>query len=333
MKDLTPVPSTEKPSRQALNLELYRTLYMIRSAEEGIRKHYHEDEMKTPMHMSMGEEAIVTGVLHALGEDSQAFGSYRSHALYLAKTGDIEGFFAEMYGKATGPAGGKAGSMHLNSPEHGLLCCAAVVASTIPLAVGAAFANKTLSTGRLTAVFFGDGAMDAGVFWESLNSACVMQVPLMFVCEDNDLAVHTRRTQRQGFRSSAQVVSQFDCGVFESDSTDVEHVCSIASEAVAEMRRTGRPVFLRLKWYRYLEHVGINEDFDAGYRHRQEYLDWLKVDPIALQRGKLIAEGWSSEGKVRELEREVDLRVERGIQAAKAAPVSAGEELFGGLFA
>jgi pyruvate dehydrogenase E1 component alpha subunit len=327
------VTSIEESSRKALNLELYRTLYMIRSAELGIRKYYHEDEMKTPMHMSMGEEAIVTGVLRALGEDSQAFGSYRSHALYLAKTGDIEGFFAEMYGKATGPARGKAGSMHLSSPEHGLLCCAAVVASTIPLAVGAAFANKTRNTRRLTAVFFGDGAMDAGVFWESLNSACVMRIPVVFVCEDNDLAVHTGRSHRQGFRSSMQVVSQFDCAAFESDSTDVEHIYKTASQAVAEMQRTGRPVFLRLKWYRYLEHVGVNEDFDAGYRTRQEYLDWLRVDPIALQRAKLVAEGWSSEGEARELERGIDERVERAIQGAKRAPISARDELFKGLFA
>ncbi len=334
MRIQTPVPSTAATTpRASLNIELYRRLYLIRSAETGIRKYYHEDGMKTPMHMSMGEEAIVTGVCHALGQDSQVFGSYRSHALYLTKTQDTDGFFAEMYGRITGPARGKAGSMHMSSPEHGLMCCAAVVASTIPLAVGTAYANKVRSTGRLTAAFFGDGAMDAGVFWESLNSACVMRVPMAFVCEDNDLAVHTSRRHRQGFTSATQVVSQFDCAVFESDSTDAEEICSIAAQASEEMRRSSRPAFLRFKWYRYLEHVGINEDFDAGYRSKDEYLEWLKVDPIALQRAKLAREGWLLEAGIKEIEQTIDQQVERSIQAAKAASYSDKDELFKGLFA
>jgi TPP-dependent pyruvate/acetoin dehydrogenase alpha subunit len=334
MKTKTPFPPAAAPAtRAALNTDLYRTLYLIRSAETGIRKYYHEDGMKTPMHMSMGEEAIVAGVCHALGQDCQAFGSYRSHALYLAKTRDTDGFYAEMYGKVTGPARGKAGSMHMSSPEHGLMCCAAVVASTIPLAVGTAYANKVRNTGRLTAVFFGDGAMDAGVFWESLNSACVLRVPVAFVCEDNDFAVHTPRRHRQGFASAAQVASQFDCAVYESDSTDVEEIHRIATQAATEMRGSGRPAFLRLKWYRYLEHVGINEDFDAGYRSKDEFLEWLKVDPIALQRTKILRENWIEEGKLKEIEHSVDQQVERSIQSAKSAPFSGKGELFEGLFA
>lgn len=328
-----PVSSaTDSASRLALNVDLYRYLYLIRSAEAGIRKYYHEDDMKTPMHMSMGEEAIVAGVCHALGQDSQVFGSYRSHALYLAKTGDADGFFAEMYGKVTGPARGKAGSMHMSSPDHGLMCCAAVVASTIPLAVGTAFANKVGNTGRLTAVFFGDGAMDAGVFWESLNSASLMRLPIAFVCEDNDLAVHTARRHRQGFASAAQAASQFNCAVFESDSTDVEEIHRIATQAAKEMRRGARPAFLRFKWYRYLEHVGVNEDFDAGYRSRDECLEWLKLDPVTVQRGKLIREGWMSTDDIKEFEQTIDEQVESSIRAAKTAPFSGKDELYEGLF-
>jgi TPP-dependent pyruvate/acetoin dehydrogenase alpha subunit len=283
--------------------------------------------MKTPMHMSMGEEAICVGVCQALGPNSQALGSYRSHALYLAKTGETDGFFAEMYGKATGVARGKAGSMHLSSPEHGLLCCAAVVASTISVAVGAAFANKQQKNGRVVAAFFGDGAMDAGVFWESLNAACVMRLPVLFVCEDNDLAVHTRRAHRHGYRSPEAVVSQFDCNVFTTDSTDVEEIHRVAQQALAAMRESGKPGFLRLRWYRYLEHVGVNEDFDAGYRSRQEYEEWLKVDPVAVQRKKL------TEDAARRIEAEIDAQVARSIAAAKAAPFAPADELYRGLFA
>ena len=272
---------------------------MIRAAENAIRKYYGEDDMKTPMHMSMGEEANIVGVCGALGPGGQAFGTYRSHALYLAMTGETDGFFAEMYGRVTGVARGKAGSMHMSAPESGLLCCAAIVGSTIPLAMGAAFANKMQRTGRPTAAFLGDGAMDAGGFWESLNGACLMKLPIMFVCGDNDLAVHTRRQRRHGFRSPTDVAAQFDCAVYESTSTDAEEIFRIAQAALAEMRATGRPAFLHLKWYRYLEHVGINEDFDAGYRSKDEYFDWLKRDPIALQREQA-GRGWFGRERVKD---------------------------------
>lgn len=316
-----------------LNIEFYRSLYLIRAAESAIRKYYHEDDMKTPMHMSMGEEAIIVGACHALGADGQVFGSYRSHALYLTKAAETDRFFAEMYGKVTGVARGKAGSMHMSTPENGLLCNAAVVASTIPLAIGAAFANKMQHTGRATAVFFGDGAMDAGVFWESLNGACLMKLPVMFVCEDNDFAVHTRRRDRQGFRSATEVARQFDCGVFYSDSTDVEEIYRVTCLALDDMRNTGRPAFLRFKWYRYLEHVGINEDFDAGYRSKDEFLEWLKRDPVLLQRNKLLEKGWLADHLLTAIEEGINAQVERSVALAKSAPFSTKDELFSGLFA
>ena len=126
----------------ALNLELYKKLYLIRRSEEKIIEHYPEDEMKTPMHMSMGEEAIAAGVCQALKKEDQVFGTYRSHATYLAKTQDIDNFFAELYGKNASLLKGKGGSMHLCAPDHGHLGTSAIVGNIIPVAVGAAFANK-----------------------------------------------------------------------------------------------------------------------------------------------------------------------------------------------
>jgi len=126
-------------------LEIYRKLYLIRRSEEIIIEHYKENDMKTPMHMSMGEEAIVVGVLAALHKRDQVFGTYRSHGLYIAKTGETDKFFAELYGKVTGVARGRAGSMHLASPEYGMMLTSAVVGTTIPVAVGGALANKIRS--------------------------------------------------------------------------------------------------------------------------------------------------------------------------------------------
>jgi TPP-dependent pyruvate/acetoin dehydrogenase alpha subunit len=129
------------------------------------------------------------------------------------------------------------------------------------------------------------------------------------------------------------VASQFDCDTYESDSTDAEEIHTLATEAAEKMRSTKRPAFLRLRWYRYLEHVGINEDFDAGYRSREDFLKWQKVDPIALQRRKLLQHRLISEGGIKELEATLDRQVEAGVQSAKAAPLSDSSEVFAGLFA
>ena len=309
-----------------LNIELYRKLYLIRRAEDSIRRNYFDDKMKTPMHMSTGGEAICTGVCHALAPGDQIMGTYRSHGIYLAKSGETDRFFAEMYGKATGMAKGKAGSMHLTSPESGLICTSAIVGTTIPVAVGAAYANKMQKNGRAVAVFFGDGAIDEGVFWESLNSACVMKLPVLFVCEDNDIAVHIPGRERHGYRSINEIVERFDCTVFISDSTDAEVIHNLTLDALKAMRESGKPSFMHLKYFRYLEHVGVNEDFNQGYRDRAEYEKWRKLDPVETQRAKLLK--WLKEDEIKTIESEIDARIEDSVRKADAAPFSGPNALY-----
>ena len=312
-------------------LDLYRKMYQIRRAEELIIEHYHEDEMKTPMHMSMGQEAVAVGVCHALGPQGQVFGFYRSHAMFLAKTDDLERFFGELYGRVTGTAHGKSGSMHLAATEKGLMCTSAVVGSSIPLAVGAAFANKQKRNNVIACAHFGDGAVDEGVFWESLNVACVMKLPVLFVCEDNGLAVHTAGNARQGYKSITSIVSNFECSVSHEDTTDVEAIRDLALKAVDSIRSTQRPAFLHIKCYRYLEHVGIAQDFDAGYRSEAEFVEWKKRDPLLVQRKKVLSAGLSEED-VRHAEMLVDDRIRLSIQKAKDAPFPDAEELYTGIF-
>jgi len=310
-----------------INLALYKKVYLIRKAEEKIREHYYEDEMKTPMHMSMGEEAIAVGVCHALKAEGQIFGTYRSHAIYLAKTGDTDNFFAEMYGKDTSLQKGKGGSMHLCAPELGFMGTSAIVGSIIPVAVGAAFANKRKGNHKLVAVFFGDGATDEGVFWESLNVACLMKLPLLFVCEDNGLAVHTPKSRRHGHNSITDVVSQFNCNVRKEVTTDVELIYELTCKAIKLTEETRRPSFLHLKYYRYLEHVGVNEDFDAGYRSRDEFEEWYKIDPVNLQRKKLLESGYN-EAEIQKMERHIDAQIEKSIKLAQKAPFPDRSELY-----
>lgn len=307
-------------------LEIYKKLYLIRKAEELIIKHYRDDGMKTPMHMSMGEEAIVVGVVAALQKRDQVFGTYRSHGLYLAKTDDTDKFFAELYGKATGSARGKAGSMHLALPEKRMMVNSAVVGTTIPVAVGAALANKFLKNKKVAVSFFGDGAVNEGAFWESLNFACLKKLPILFVCEDNDFAIHSPNRERIGYKSLAQVVSQFYCHVASDDTTDVFEIYKITREMLKKMKQTGKPGFLHLKYYRYLEHVGVDEDFHFGYRPRQEFLKWKRKDPLIVARKHLVNKG-VKESDITTSENIIDRFLTNGLNKAQKAPYPKDAEL------
>jgi TPP-dependent pyruvate/acetoin dehydrogenase alpha subunit len=329
---LAPTEFTTSASSD-LSWQLYQSLYLIRKSEEYIIRHYPEDEMKTPMHMSMGQEAIPVGVCAALGDTADIFNSYRSHAPFLARTGNVEGFFAELYGRITGPAGGKAGSMHVSDPDAGHLCSTAIVSSGIPVAVGAAYAAKAQRSGRKAVAFFGDGAVDEGNFWESLNVACSMKLPIVFVCEDNGLAVHTEKATRHGYRSLADTVKQFECVVASDDSNDVERIAQITAEAVREAEHKACPVFLVFQCYRYLEHVGINYDFHEGYRDEAEYKRWLgEKDCLAMQRERLSKRGVAAT-EIASLEAEIEQRVQKAVSLAKQAPLPPLSDLYKGVFA
>jgi TPP-dependent pyruvate/acetoin dehydrogenase alpha subunit len=325
------LPETRAGEIDMLDQDLYQKLYLARRAEEKIREHYMEDEMKTPMHMSMGEEAIAVGVCQALKAGDQVFATYRSHAIYLAKTQNIDDFFAEMYGKDTALLKGKGGSMHMCAPESGFMGTSAIVASIIPVAIGAAFANKQQGNSKLVVVFFGDGALDEGAFWESLNTACLMKLPILFVCEDNGLAVHTPTSKRQGYASITDIVSRFNCNLLKENTTDAEVIYKLTKKATKLIRTTQMPCFMHLRYYRYLEHVGVNEDFDAGYRSRAEFEEWYKKDPINLQRKKLLQQGIREE-EIIKLEKEIDNKIEKSVRLAKEAPFAEVSELYNEVF-
>lgn len=314
-----------------LNTELYKKLYLIRTAEKKIQEYYPQDKMKTPMHMSMGEEAIVVGICQALKKEDHVFGSCRSHGLYLAKTGETDQFFAEMYGKVTGGAKGKAGSMHLSAPEMGLMGVMAIVAGGIPVAVGVAFANKRQKNNKIAAIFFGDGAIEEGCFWESLNVACLMKLPILFICEDNRFAKNTPDIKRHGYKNISEIVSKFDCNVFEEESTDAEVIYNLTRRAIDLMSANGMPCFLHLRYYRYLEHVGVNEYFNEEYRLREEFEKWKEKDPIDLQRKKLLVLGMA-EDNIKKIEKEIDDKIGISVDLADKAPFAEISEVYKDVF-
>lgn len=294
---------------------LLRQTLLIRRVEEEIVRRYPSDKIQSPVHLSIGQEAASVGVCSALQLSDVIFGNYRGHALYLAKGGSLNAMIAELYGKKTGCAGGKGGSMHLCAPEVGLMGASAVVASTIPHAVGYALSQKRRQTGVLTTVMFGDGALEEGVFHESMNLAALRNAPVLFVCENNGLAVHNDQVNRQSFKVQ-KLVTAYDVPYFHAENgQDPFAVRTITMEA-ANLARTNGPAFLEIDTFRAMEHVGPGEDWEAGYRLVGEREEWMRSDPL-----------FTSKSLVQELEPDILKEIETAFAFAEASPYPDDEDL------
>lgn len=261
---------------------LFRMALRIRLVEERIIDLYPSDRIQSPVHLSIGQEGPSVCLCDALAPADPVFGTYRSHALYLAKGGDLAQMFRELCGRLGGPSKGKAGSMHLAAPEVGMMGSSAVVASNLPHAVGAALAAKRRNTGQVCVAAFGDGATEEGVAHESLNFASLHGLPVLFFCENNDLAVHSRRAARQSYDLCAWAAGYGIATLRIAESWDLVAGRAALARAVAQIRETGRPVFVEILTYRYKEHVGPGDDFGAGYRSRDELARWRERDPLIL---------------------------------------------------
>lgn len=306
-------------------LQLFRDIYLVRRAEEKIREEYRSDAMKTPVHLHIGAEAICAGVLAALPKGIRVFGTYRNHGLYLPLTQDPDSFFAELYGRVGGCAAGKAGSMHLTSPEHGLFLTSAVVATTIPVAVGAAFAHAYRGEKAPVAVFFGDGAMEEGAFWESLNFACLHKLRVFFICEDNGLAIHTPLTSRQGYKSISDIAAAFHCYHATRDGHDPETVYEVTRDLLAKMEKDPKPCFLHFPYFRYLEHVGVGEDFGAGYRPKPAPSELERLDPLKAAE-RMAAKYGISAKELDAVRSEVEAKLSGAVDKARTAEFPDEEE-------
>ncbi|SBW01428.1 putative pyruvate dehydrogenase E1 component, alpha subunit [uncultured Alphaproteobacteria bacterium] len=259
---------------------LFRAAMRIRLVEERIIDLYPSDLIQSPVHLSIGQEGPSVCLCDALQASDPVFGTYRSHALYLAKGGDLAAMFRELCGRLGGPSKGKAGSMHLAAPEVGFMGSSAVVASNLPHAVGAALAAKRRGTGQVCVAAFGDGATEEGVAHESLNFAALHALPVLFFCENNDLAVHSRRAARQSYDLCGWAAGYGIDTVRIAESWDFVATRATLAETIARIRETGRPAFVEILTYRYKEHVGPGEDFGAGYRGRDEAAWWQARDPL-----------------------------------------------------
>ena len=305
----------------------YRSLYLIRRVEEEIAAVYPTDKIKSPVHLSIGQEAVSVGVCEALGRDDVVFGTYRSHALYLAKGGDLPKMIAELYGKLDGCAKGKGGSMHLIDVAARVMGASAVVGTTIPQAVGFAYALKLQRKDSVVVSVFGDGAVDEGVFHESLNFAALKSLPIIFVCENNFYAIHTHQLQRQKLGNICERARVHGMPAEQIPDNDVVGIYEKMNEAVGRLR-SGQPgpFFFECLTYRLKEHVGPSEDFQLGYRRREEAEPWIKTDPIKQLGDRLDPQ------RRREIETAVEAEIRDAFAFAERSPFPQAAELYTDVF-
>lgn len=302
-------------------LRMHRDMLRIRLVEEDIADRYKEQEMRCPVHLSIGQEAAAVGVCHALRHTDRAFSTHRCHSHYLAMGGDLNAMLAEIYGKAAGCIGGRGGSMHLTDPAKGMIASVPIVASSIPLAVGAALAAQIDGTQDVGIAFFGDASVEEGVFHESANFASLRKLPVLFVCENNLYSVYTPLNERQPPRPLGELARGHGMSFASADGNDVTAVFKAAESAVERARGGGGPTFLLFDTYRWREHCGPNFDNHIGYRTEAEYEIWRTRCPIEISRGKLQSQKLLTLADEEAMRAELKHEIDAAFTFARAAPL------------
>ncbi len=299
------------------SVSLYRSMLRIRRVEEALAARYAEQEMRCPMHLCIGQEAIAAGVCAALERSDSVFSNHRAHGHYLAKGGNLNRMIAELYGCSTGCCGGRGGSMHLIDLSVGFMGSTPIVGGTVPLAVGVAWA-ATLKAGREVVVaFFGDGCFEEGVVHESMNFAALHKLPVIFVCEDNDFSVYTRRDARQPDRPIHEVAAAHGLRAASGNGSDVDEVFGLATEAVDRARLGEGPQFLEFRTYRWREHCGPNFDDEFDYRSEHEIKKGLSECPVDFYKSRLALTPGQEESLIDSLEKEIKKEIDAAFRFAQ----------------
>lgn len=306
---------------------LYRSMYLIRRVEEEIIRLYPSDKIKSPVHLSIGQEAVSAAVCDHLAREDYVFGTYRGHALYLAKGGNLPKMFAELYGKVHGAARGKAGSMHLVDTDVRMMGTSAIVATGISNAVGAALALRMRRSSAIVACFFGEGAADEGAFHESLNFASLKRLPILFVCENNHYAIYSHVRDRFAGPGLVDRARSYGIEAERVEDGDALQCHARAGAAVAAVRRGEGPRFLECMTYRWRDHVGPGEDRQYGYRSDTELDARIAGDNLA-SLGRLLG----SEATAI-IEAEEEARLASAIEWAEAGKFPEDQEVHEHVFA
>ena len=301
-------------------LSFYKSMLRIRRVEEVLADRYAEQEMRCPMHLCIGQEAIAVGVCAVLNNSDKVCSNHRAHGHYLAKGGDLDTMVAEIYGKSTNCAGGRGGSMHLIDLQVGFMGATPIVGGTVPLSVGSAWADQLLDNDQVTVVFFGDGCFEEGVMHESLNFAALHQLPVIFVCENNDFSVYTHRNERQPDRPIYKIAEAHGLSAAVMDGNSVLEVFSHAVEAVKRVRSGGGGQFLEMRTYRWREHCGPDYDDHLNYRPAEEIEQGLNDCPVSKFKSELINNGVCDDTMLSKIQEKIDAEIDQAFKYAKNSP-------------
>lgn len=291
----------------------FEIAYKIRLVEQFIALKVKNAEMPMPVHLSIGQEFVSAAICVALNCEDYVWGTYRSHGLYIARTGDLIGLFAEILGRASGCSGGRGGSMHLFSSESKLLGTSGIVGSHIPNSVGFAYAQKLLGHAGITCVVFGDGATDAGTFYDSINIAMLRSTPVLFILENNNLAIRTPGVHRQFNQDVASKASRFGINVIESRSS-VEEMIQDLKLARDRVALSKTPEMIKLNTVRWYQHLGFEYELDKEYRIDINEAEVINDDPLNIWIKSVNYEYLKS------LESDITLEIEEAWKVAKASP-------------
>lgn len=313
--------------------QLLYSMLRIRRVEEALADRYAEQEMRCPMHLCIGQEAIAVGMCVALSPDDKVFSNHRAHGHYLAKGGDLNAMVAELYGRATGCCGGRGGSMHLIDLDVGFMGATPIVGGTVPLAVGSAWAASLKRTNQVTVVFFGDGCFEEGVVHESLNFAALHKLPVIFVCENNDFSVYTHRNERQPDRPIYRIAEAHGMTAAFGDGNDVEEVLNISRGAIEKARTGMGPQFLEFRTYRWREHCGPDFDDHLNYRTVQEIEAGMNDCPIARYKTKLVLDDKDIEAEFARLEAAIHEEINGAFEVALSSRKPTTDDAWGKVYA
>ncbi len=309
-------------------VSLYKKLLLIRRVEENIAEKYKEREMRCPVHLSIGQEAVAVGICADLKKTDLVYSTHRCHAHYLAKGGSLKRMIAEIYGKETGCTGGRGGSMHLIDLDAGFGGATPIVGNSIPIAVGTAFANKLKNNHNITVVFLGDGTVEEGVFHESLNFAALKKLSILFVCENNLFSVYTHLSERQTKHPIYKLAQGHGVEASQHDGNNLSEIYKVSSNAIKKLRSGNGPVFLEFLTYRHREHCGPNFDDNLGYRDERLVRAWKKKDPIDNFEKHILATKAVSQKVLDVIKKATEDEIREAFDFAKSSNFPKHEELY-----
>ncbi|MFH1771950.1 MAG: thiamine pyrophosphate-dependent dehydrogenase E1 component subunit alpha [Candidatus Omnitrophota bacterium] len=321
-----------KEIHQDILIDLYRIMLRIRMIEDAIGEEYPKDEMKTPIHLCTGQEAIPAGVCKYLKKDDYVLSNYRGHGHYLAKGGDLRSLIAELYGRDTGCCRGRGGSMHIVDVSVGIVGTSAIVGGGVPIATGIGLASVLEKNSRVSVVFFGDGAVDEGVLYESINFSMLKKLPVIYACENNFYAVCSHQSKRQ---PRDNIYCRFQgCGIpgYRVDGNNVIEVYQIAKNVIDNARRGGGPAFIEFRTYRWKGHSGNDSDVSLGYRTQEELDEWVKRCPLKNFENFLLDERIIAKEQIRLFEQDIDKEIQEAFEFAQKSPFPDEESIMDYLY-